>query len=225
MKIIIGANAELAQDFIGCQNPEELILVSRDVPKIIRTVPHIRWIASDYIDSCSLFKAIERENPKEVSVVWFAAPFPRKMLVQNSSVEIDEVVRQGVTFPVDLVRQLVEIMILEKYGRFVFIGSRLAEFGDIGSSLYTIIKGAQTALSRSLAVEYARFGVTSNVISLGPTDFGLALGLPDSRKIEYRQRTSNRNFVSAAGLSSTINFLIANSDVNGAIVNLDAGLR
>jgi NAD(P)-dependent dehydrogenase (short-subunit alcohol dehydrogenase family) len=61
-------------------------------------------------------------------------------------------------------------------GRVVLIGS-LAERGERGRAAYTVAKSGLVGLARVLAQEYARDGITANVVSPGFIDAGAFLNL------------------------------------------------
>ena len=225
MIIVIGAGAQLAQDYINNIGDEPTILISRKKEPQFQVRTNFEWVGSDYTDHEQLIENLRKHELSQIKLIWFSSPFPRELLLKASAEMISSTVSSGVLFPIYVTQFLVGKMILENFGRIVFIGSKLAELGDTGSSLYSTVKGAQLAFSRSLAAEYGRFGITSNVLSLGPTSSGLAENLSENRVLEYIQRTFNKEFIHTQGITNSINFLLENQDVNGMVLNLDAGLR
>jgi 3-oxoacyl-[acyl-carrier protein] reductase len=97
--------------------------------------------------------------------------------------------------------------------------------GDVGSLLYTQFKAAQSGLSRGLAIEYGRFGITSSVIQLGYLGGGMSDAVPEPRRIEFLARTSTSNPVTTNDFWSLVDAVIHNSSLNGSEINLDGGFR
>ena len=64
-------------------------------------------------------------------------------------------------------------MAVRKYGRIVNVASDAARVGSSGEAVYAACKGGLVALSKTLAREHARHGITVNVICPGPTDTAL----------------------------------------------------
>jgi len=61
-------------------------------------------------------------------------------------------------------------MYAARYGRVITIGSEAARIGSNGNAVYAATKAATHAFTKSIAREGARYGVTANVIAVGPID-------------------------------------------------------
>jgi 2-hydroxycyclohexanecarboxyl-CoA dehydrogenase len=64
-------------------------------------------------------------------------------------------------------------MVARRDGRIVNIASDAARVGSSGEAVYAACKGGIVALSKTLAREHARHGITVNVVCPGPTDTAL----------------------------------------------------
>ncbi|WP_111768672.1 SDR family NAD(P)-dependent oxidoreductase [Nakamurella deserti] len=106
----------------------------------------------------------------------------------------------------DTVREVLEVNVLGTFdvaaaacrrfveqgdgGRIVLIGSVNAMIALPGQAAYAASKGSVLMLGRSLAVDWARFGVTVNVVGPGVTDTPMSagtLGDPDRRAAMMRR--------------------------------------
>jgi 2-hydroxycyclohexanecarboxyl-CoA dehydrogenase len=78
-------------------------------------------------------------------------------------------------------------MVERKAGRIVNIASDAARVGSSGEAVYAACKGGLVSLSKTLAREHARHGITVNVVCPGPTDTallaGFAVGAPNPDKL------------------------------------------
>ena len=73
-------------------------------------------------------------------------------------------------------------------GRVVNIASTEAIVATGGIAAYSASKAGVTGLTRSLAVELGRFGVTVNAICPGPISTAMTAGIPDEAKETYARR-------------------------------------
>ncbi|AOY96044.1 2-hydroxycyclohexanecarboxyl-CoA dehydrogenase [Cupriavidus sp. USMAA2-4] len=64
-------------------------------------------------------------------------------------------------------------MVERRSGRIVNIASDAARVGSSGEAVYAACKGGLVSLSKTLAREHARHGITVNVVCPGPTDTAL----------------------------------------------------
>jgi len=77
-------------------------------------------------------------------------------------------------------------MIAQRFGRIINIGSIFGELGTQGFAAYAAAKSGVHALTRSLACEWARHGVTVNCISPGYISTHLTRGVLEDPKTRER---------------------------------------
>ncbi len=80
---------------------------------------------------------------------------------------------------------------MAKYGggQVVFVASDAGRVGSSGESVYSACKGGVIALSKTLARELARYGITLNCLCPGPTETPLLENLdPDGKLVEALKR-------------------------------------
>ena len=112
-------------------------------------------------------------------------------------------------------------------GRVVNIASTESIVATGGLAAYAASKAGVTGLTRSLAVELGRHGVTVNCICPGPIDTGMTAAIPDDAKATYaRRRVPLRRY----GLPEEVAHMMLNlclpasSFVNGATIAVDGGM-
>ncbi len=69
-----------------------------------------------------------------------------------------------------MTRAVIGAMAERGHGRIVSIGSDAARVGSSGEAVYAGAKGAVIAFTKTIAREFARDGVTANVVCPGPTE-------------------------------------------------------
>jgi NAD(P)-dependent dehydrogenase (short-subunit alcohol dehydrogenase family) len=89
-----------------------------------------------------------------------------ELLISVSDDEWHDIIETNLTGPFLLSRALIPHFIGERRGRIIFISS-VAMHGATGIACYAASKAGLIGLSGTIAREYGRRGVTSNVLSLG----------------------------------------------------------
>jgi 3-oxoacyl-[acyl-carrier protein] reductase len=133
----------------------------------------------------------------------------------------------NLTAQVRLIRLALEHLIASGAGRVVNIASTESIVATGGLAAYAASKAGVTGLTRSLAVELGRHGVTVNCICPGPIDTGMTAAIPEDAKATYaRRRVPLRRYGLAEEVAQmTLNLCLpASSFVNGATIPVDGGM-
>jgi 3-oxoacyl-[acyl-carrier protein] reductase len=112
-------------------------------------------------------------------------------------------------------------------GRVVNIASTEGVIATGGLAAYTASKHGVIGLTKSLAVELGRTGVTVNCICPGPIRTGMTAGIPEDAKETYAHRkVPLRRYGEPEEVAhGTLNFVLpASSFMNGAVLVVDGGM-
>ncbi len=126
-----------------------------------------------------------------------------------------------------LVRLALPHLIESDGGRIVNIASTEAIVTGPGLAAYAATKAGVVGLTKSMAVELGRHGVTANCICPGPILTGMTEEIPDEVKETYaRRRVPLRRYgIPEEVAQMTLNLCLpASSYVNGAIIPVDGGM-
>jgi 3-oxoacyl-[acyl-carrier protein] reductase len=117
-------------------------------------------------------------------------------------------------------------MIAARGGRIVNVVSPAAFFGQEGASSYAAAKAGLVALTKSLAREVARFGITVNAVSPGLVDTHLVAGVAEARRREMERQIPLGRLAVPGEIAAAILFLAspAASYVTGTTLHVDGGL-
>lgn len=111
-------------------------------------------------------------------------------------------------------------------GAVVFISSIVGERGNIGQANYAAAKGGLIALSKTLALEGARYNVRSNVVAPGFIETDMLKPIPDKVKDRIRDQIPMRRFGKPEEIAWAVAFLLspeAGAFVTGETVAVNGG--
>ncbi len=123
-------------------------------------------------------------------------------------------------------RKFIRGMIKNKWGRIVNISSVVASTGNPGQSNYVAAKGALNGLTKSMALEVAKRGVTVNCISPGFIDTAMTAKLTDDQKLKITERIPIGRMGTGDDVSALVLFLVTNeaSYITGQNIHVNGGL-
>jgi len=163
-----------------------------------------------------------RSQVGRVSLISFTGAKDSQLFIASSGESIQSLLSINFT-----VNAFFANLVIQKYRgvpiSMVFISSAGALTGDVGSMIYSSAKHALNGLAKGIAIEYGRFQITANVVSLGVLSLGMKNSVPEKRLKEMIQKTSTRTHVKVENVLSTIRFVLSNSDINGAVIPCDGG--
>jgi 3-oxoacyl-[acyl-carrier protein] reductase len=126
-----------------------------------------------------------------------------------------------------LVRASLPMIRASTHGRIINIASTEGLGATEGASAYTVAKHGVVGLTRALAVELGREGITANCVCPGPINTKLTSTIPDKDKATFaRRRVALQRYGEPEEVAhATLNFALpAASFMTGVVIPVDGGL-
>jgi 3-oxoacyl-[acyl-carrier protein] reductase len=170
-----------------------------------------------------------RERSGPIDIVVNAAGIGVGGLVEGDGYVDDwnRVLAVNLTGAMLVVRACIGDLAASGTGRIVNVSSTEALSAQRFTGAYSVSKHGLLGFTRSIAVDYARTGLTSNCICPGATDTPMVAGIPAERRAEFIRRNVP---IGRWGTPDEVAYMIVAltaveaSFVNGAVITVDGGM-
>ncbi len=183
---------------------------------------------ADYGSVCSSIEGIVAGlGPVDV-LVSCAAITDNVATIENMSLEAwNREIAVNLSGAFHCIKQVGPKMAERKWGRIVIISSRAGLDGGFGQCSYAASKAGLCGLAKTAALEYARFGVTTNIIFPSLANTPAVQRMPDEIKQRIIRRIPTRRLQEPSEVASVVAFLASNEacHINGAEIMVTGGFE
>lgn len=139
--------------------------------------------------------------------------------------DIEHMMRVNAISPIVLAKHISRSMAVAGEGRIVNIGSIVARTGFSGLAAYGASKAAMEGLTRSLAREVGRRGVTVNTVAPGFMHTDMTASLEHDQLSTISRRSALRALASPEDAAAAVAYLMSAdaAAVTGTVLTVDAG--
>ena len=125
-----------------------------------------------------------------------------------------------------LSKHAIKKMLKTKYGRIVNITSIVGHTGNLGQSNYAAAKAGIIAMSKSLAIEYAKKNITINCVSPGFILSNMTMNIAEKVKLFLTSRIPMGKLGSGEDVSNSVAFLSSEqaSYITGETLHVNGGM-
>ena len=159
-------------------------------------------------------------------------------LVNNAGVTVDKTVRKmtvddwhavlrvNLSGAFYMTKAVLDHMLERGSGRIVNISSVIGEMGNIGQANYSASKSGLFGLTKSLALETARKGITVNCVAPGFVDTEMVAAVPPEALEKVIERIPVRRLGHAWEVARVVRFLLedGSSYITGSVFEINGGL-
>ena len=160
------------------------------------------------------------------------------ILINNAGINIDnlslrmkdeewkKVIDINLTSTFLLTKYSIKKMLKNKFGRVVNITSIVGHTGNLGQSNYSASKAGIIAMSKSLAIEYAKKNITINCVSPGFIVSDMTLNIAEKVKLYLTSRIPMGKLGTGEDVSNCVAFLSSDqaSYVTGETLHVNGGM-
>ncbi len=125
-----------------------------------------------------------------------------------------------------LCKHAIKKMLKNKYGRIVNITSIVGHTGNLGQANYSASKAGMVAMSKSLAIEYAKKNITINCVSPGFITSNMTTNIAEKVKLYLTSRIPMGRLGSGEDVANCVAFLSSNqaSYITGETIHVNGGM-
>jgi acetoacetyl-CoA reductase len=159
-------------------------------------------------------------------------------LVNNAGITADHTVRKmtidewntvlqvNLSGPFFMIKAVLDHMIEQNYGRIVNISSVVGLSGNIGQANYASAKAGLIGLTKTVALEVARKGITVNAVAPGFINTEMVAAMPAEAITSATARTPLNRLGDPGEIARMVRFLIDDNSgyITGSVFSVNGGM-
>ena len=148
------------------------------------------------------------------------------LFIRMKKEDFDDVINVNLVGTFNVTKNVVPIMIKQKYGRIINISSIVGISGNAGQANYSASKAGIIGFTKSLAKELGARNILVNAIAPGFIETNMTSVLKDCIKEEIGKSIPLKKMGKPEDVANVANFLASedSSYVTGQVINVDGGM-
>jgi 3-oxoacyl-[acyl-carrier protein] reductase len=227
MIILTGASGGIGQEIIPyLEEFDDVIGIYNKNKPTTKNNSNVKYVQLNLLDANKIESFInEYKNIlTNITVIHGAAVKVDQLAISVDEVDWDHIIESNLKSNFLLSKALLPLMIEQSWGRIISLTSTGAMRGAQGTLAYSASKSGLSGLTRVYAIEYARFNITANLLSLGYFECGLFDDLSEDVQRKLLNQIPSKKLGNVENISLGIDFLIKSDFTNGSTINIDGGI-
>ena len=149
-----------------------------------------------------------------------------QLVMRMKRADWDAVLNTNLTSAYLCIQQVIGSMLKQRWGRIINITSIVGQMGNFGQANYAAAKGGLIALTKTLAREFAKKGVTVNAVAPGFIDTDMTAEVPSASLDVVKQMTPMGRLGKPEEVAAAVAFLASPqaSFITGEILGVNGGM-
>jgi len=149
-----------------------------------------------------------------------------KLLLRMEDEDWGRVLQTNLTGTFNCMKVVLRSMVKNRYGRIVNVSSVVGIRGNVGQANYAASKAGIIGLTKSVAREVARYGVTVNAVAPGFIDTPMTRKLREEKRQEFISQIPMGREGTPEEVADAVSYLVREEAayITGEIVRIDGGL-
>ncbi len=149
-----------------------------------------------------------------------------KLLLRKGDEDWGRVLQTNLTGTFNCMKVVLRSMVKNRYGRIVNVSSVVGIRGNVGQANYAASKAGIIGLTKSVAREVARYGVTVNAVAPGFIDTPMTRKLGEEKRQEFISQIPMGREGTPEEVADAVSYLVREEAayIPGEIVRIDGGL-
>jgi acetoacetyl-CoA reductase len=208
--------------------PEDRARAQRLGAQLNGAAPRLHFYETDvgFYERCrEAVTAVLREHGR-IDFLVNNAGITRDRTIRKMTIEEWEAVLQvNLSGPFFMIKAVLDTMIERSFGRIVNISSVVGESGNFGQANYAAAKAGLIGLTKTVALEVAKHGITVNAVAPGFIDTDMTRAMPLAALETAIEQTPRHRLGQPDEVARLVRFLLDEKSgyITGAVYNINGG--
>lgn len=148
------------------------------------------------------------------------------LILKMSEEEFDAVLNTNLKGTFHTIRHLSRYFVKQRAGRIINLSSVSGVMGNAGQANYSASKAGVIGLTKSVAREFARRGITCNAVAPGYIETEMTAQMPEAAKEAVKQQIPLQRTGTVWDIAEMVAFLASEkaSYITGQVISVDGGM-